>query len=129
MNLDNIEKLLSEAKQKKQPRDEDGKFKQETVFDDAEKLGLDKRDSRLIVLSQQEFKTPQERKAAVFELGYKMQRVLTEADKAGVVSERVSFAGHQEQLQQEYLAGSQNLTGNQLIKFKMKMRAKGLDIS
>jgi aspartyl-tRNA synthetase len=129
MNLEHIEQLLKEAKQKKQPRDDQGKFKEVDVFELAEKFGLDKKDLRVAELALKEFKTPQEKKAAVFQLGYKMQRVPTEADKAGVLSERISFASHQEQLQQEYLSGSRSLSGNQLIKFKMAMRAKGLDIS
>lgn len=124
------EQLLKLLREKKRPRDEQGKFRAESIADIAQEYGIDPNDVMVRALSLQAFDNPQEKRAAVLETGAKMHfHKPTDADAPSVPARRPAPQNSQERLMQEYIAGSKSLYGNQLIKFKQRMREKGLEIS
>ena len=121
---DEIRTLLQKRRAKQQHRDEQGKFAKKSVDEVARQLGLDTSDIRVRVLATRD--DIQDVEKEVMRLAVQMHHhVPTDADRASPVS-RVNFPDRNEQLWGEYRKGSQGLYGLDLLRFKQRMREKGL---
>lgn len=125
---DELRALLQQRQAKRQHRDSQGKFAKKTVDEVARELGLDTADLRVRALANRD--DVQDVEKEVLRLAVQIHHTVpTDADQPSHVAKTVSLRNRQEQLWEEYQRGSQNLYGLDLIRFKQRMRERGLDIS
>ncbi len=123
---DEIRQLLE---QRKQHRDENGRFAKKSVFEVAQELGVDTNDLRIRDLASRGDALEDVEKE-VLRTAVKIHYTQpTDADMPSQVAKSLPSLPEQERLMQEYREGSKGLSGNALIRYKMRMRQKGLEIS
>jgi hypothetical protein len=91
-------------------------------------LELDTEDVSVRAFMTKTFQNEKEAYREAAKLQKSLLRQPTDADAPSKESRRSAPASNQAELKREYDEGSKKLYGTQLIKFKQKMREKGLDI-
>lgn len=125
---DEIRTLLEQRRARRnQHRDSEGKFAKKTVWDYVQEYQLDQSDVRVRALALKEVADPER---AVLQLAVQMHHTRpTDADRAVSPSKTMPTMGKQEKLWEEYRAGSRNLYGRDLMRYKQRMRERGLEIT
>lgn len=117
------EELKELLRQRRQHRDEQGRFAKKSVYEVAKELGLDVRDTRVAVLAN---KNPENVEKEVLALAAKMHFTRpSEADRPSHIARERPSLPLSDRLEEEYREGSRNLRGDALIRFQREMRRKG----